>query len=416
MARRLGDRDVLGLALGARMQSLWGSAPQRERLATSIELEEIAVDSGDQQRLRQANLWHIRELLATGAIDAVHRIKARHEERSRGPADPLDRSYEHNLNSLLALLAGDLGTAEQLAERGLKALDHFEAMANGMYGSLLWWAWWQQGELASPDHPFRQVLARATLSHQSECAVMALVHGEAGETALALDRLGALDDEGWPDPEADLIEGIMPAVVTAACSVVGGPSGLVERLYRCLTPFAGSNMVVRAPGVGFAGPADQYLGHLARLSDDLALAEVHFRASRRLAQRMHAAPFAAAAAVELARTLRLRRPEEAAAEIAVLLRDGRGVGAVDGVAPTGPPGRRSGLSQSGLRRTGCKDLLRCRLRTTTTMTGPLAAFVFVDTPPGTTVSQLNDDQRSGSSVWNVWALTERRGEHLQCRR
>ena len=37
---------------------------------------------------------------------------------------------------------------------------------------------------------------------------------------------------------------------------------------------------------------------------------------------MHAAPFAVAAAVELARTLRLRRPEAAAAEIAVLLRDG----------------------------------------------------------------------------------------------
>ena len=24
-------------------------------------------------------------------------------------------------------------------------------------------------------------------------------HGEAGETSLALERLGALDDEGWPD-------------------------------------------------------------------------------------------------------------------------------------------------------------------------------------------------------------------------
>ena len=114
----------------------------------------------------------------------------------------------------------------------------------------------------------------------------------------------------------------MTAVATAACSVVGGPSGLVERLYQCLTPFAGSNLVVRAPAVGFAGPADQYLGHLARLSGDLALAEVHFRASQRQAQRMHAAPFAVAAAVELARTLRLRRPEAAAAEIAVLLRDG----------------------------------------------------------------------------------------------
>ena len=161
MARRLGDRDVLGLALGARMQSLWGSAPQRERLATSIELEEIALASGDELLLRQAHLWHIRELLATGAIDAVHRIMARHEQRSRGPGDPLDRSYEHNLNALLALLAGDLGTAEQLAEWGLESLHHFEAMANGIYGSLLWWPWWQQGALAAPDHRLRQVLARA---------------------------------------------------------------------------------------------------------------------------------------------------------------------------------------------------------------------------------------------------------------
>jgi hypothetical protein len=68
------------------------------------------------------------------------------------------------------------------------------------------------------------------------------------------------------------------------------------------------------------GPADHYLGLLAGAMGDLALAEVHHEAALRLARRMGSPPFVAAAEVELARTLRQRRPTGDEERVAMLLR------------------------------------------------------------------------------------------------
>ena len=84
--------------------------------------------------------------------------------------------------------------------------------------------------------------------------------------------------------------------------------------------YAGTVIVTRAPATACLGPADQYLGLLAGVMGDLALAEVHFEAALRLARRMVSAPFVAAAEVELARTLRRRGREGDGERTAVLLR------------------------------------------------------------------------------------------------
>jgi hypothetical protein len=84
--------------------------------------------------------------------------------------------------------------------------------------------------------------------------------------------------------------------------------------------YAGTAIVVRAPAAACLGPADHYLGLLAGTLGDLALAEVHHEAALRLARRMGSPPFVAAAEVELARTLRLRRPTGDEERVAVLLR------------------------------------------------------------------------------------------------
>ena len=99
------------------------------------------------------------------------------------------------------------------------------------------------------------------------------------------------------------------ALAAAACSVVGdGSRDFALRVYQEMRPYAGTVIVARAPAAACLGPADQYLGLLAAVMGDLALAEVHLEASLRLARRMASAPFVAAAEVELARTLRRRRP------------------------------------------------------------------------------------------------------------
>ena len=87
-----------------------------------------------------------------------------------------------------------------------------------------------------------------------------------------------------------------------------------------MRPYAGTAIVIRPPAAACFGPADHYLGLLAGVAGDLALAEVHFEAALRLARRMRSAPFVAAAEVELARTLRQRGRDEGE-RVAVLLRN-----------------------------------------------------------------------------------------------
>ncbi len=322
MARRLPDRRVLGHVLGARMQSLWGPGAARERLATSIEVGEIGEEVGDERLRLQGHLWLVRELLVVGDVGEVKRELNRQRAMLDGPVDPFEVAIAQNIDAQMAVLAGDIESAERLAELALGSLRALGGFAEEVFGTLMWWTWWQQGTLASPEHRFRHIVMRSEASDPSKLAVLAHLHAEAQESDQALEHLQSLEDLGWPDPRADLIEGIVPAVASAAaCSVRGAPPGLLLRLYECLSPFAGTVIMVRGPSFGCAGPADQYLGLLARQSGDLALAEVHFEASLRLARHMGAAPFAAAAEVELARTLRQRRPDEEATRIAVMLRN-----------------------------------------------------------------------------------------------
>jgi hypothetical protein len=91
-------------------------------------------------------------------------------------------------------------------------------------------------------------------------------------------------------------------------------------VYEQMRPYAGTAVVIRAPAAACAGPADHYLGLLAASSGDLALAEVHFDAAIRLANRMGSPPFEAASEVELARTLR-QRGRESEERVAILLRE-----------------------------------------------------------------------------------------------
>jgi hypothetical protein len=90
-------------------------------------------------------------------------------------------------------------------------------------------------------------------------------------------------------------------------------------VYEAMRPYAGTAVVVRAPAAACVGPADHYLGLLAGVMGDLALAEVHHEAAVRLARRMGSPPFVVAAEVELARTVRQRRPSADKARVATLL-------------------------------------------------------------------------------------------------
>lgn len=321
MARRLGDRLALGYALRSRINVLWGIDPAPERLAAATELGEIANDVGDQFLALHGHMWRIRELLAQGDVDAVRTELGRFDARDTGPVHPLQGAWSLNIAAMMALLAGEFDRAEALARRGMETAEGYNDLVLSFYGGTMVWTWWQRDEVAILEPMFQEVIGQALEGYPILRTALALIHAEAGQPDRALAQLDALAQIGWDVVANDQTEGMSLALAAAACGVLGPRArDYAPPVYEQMRPYAGTAVVIRAPATACMGPADHYLGLLAAVSGDLALAEVHFEAAIRLANRMGAPPFEAAAQVELARTLR-QRGREAEERVAVLLRN-----------------------------------------------------------------------------------------------
>jgi hypothetical protein len=168
---------------------------------------------------------------------------------------------------------------------------------------------------------FEVVIGQALEGYPILRAILALIHAEAGRPGEAMAHLEALALIGWEVVAKDQTEGMSLAVAAAACGALGAPArDYASDLYEQMRPYAGTAVATRVPATACMGPADHYLGLLAGVTGDLALAEVHFEAAIRLVNRMGSPPFEAASEVELARTLR-RRGREGEERVAVLLRN-----------------------------------------------------------------------------------------------
>jgi DNA-binding SARP family transcriptional activator/tetratricopeptide (TPR) repeat protein len=321
MARRLDDRNALGYALNARMHALWGVDPAPERMAAGRELGEIADDVGDELLALHGHMWRIRELLVQGDVDAVHEEVARFEARDAGPVHPLSASYSCNVAAMLALIEGDFARADELGPRAMEKAEGYNDMVLSFHVALMLWTWWQRDELSVLGNTFRDAIAEAPTEYPVVRAATALIRAESGEPDAALTQLEDLSRLGWETIADDQTEGVSLAITAAACGTIGYRAREhAEQLYEHMRPYAGTAVVIRAPAAACMGPADHYLGLLAAATGDLALAEVHYEAALRMARRMHSEPFATAAMVELARTLRQRGRHGDDERVAVLLR------------------------------------------------------------------------------------------------
>jgi hypothetical protein len=268
-------------------------------------------------------MWRVREVLAQGDVHAVNEELARFIARDLGPVHPLEASWSLNVGAMMALLTGDFEQAESLARRGMEAAEGYNDLdlVVTFYGGLMVWTWWQREELVAFEPMFQDVIGQALEGYPVVLTVLALIHAEAGQPDRAMADLEALAQIGWDVVAKDQTEGASLALAAAACGVLGTRArDHASVLYEQMRPYAGSAVVLRVPAAACVGPADHYLGLLAAATGDLALAEVHFEAAIRLANRMGAPPFEAASEVELARTLR-QRGRESEERVAVLLRN-----------------------------------------------------------------------------------------------
>jgi len=303
MSRRLNDRVALGYALNARLHALWGTEPAPERLAIGNELTQVADDIGDEVLALHGHMWRVRELLAQGDVEEVNHEIARFERRATGPRDPLSASLACNVQAMMALVNGDFVTGERLGPLAVELAESYNDLALSFYGVLMAWTWWQQDRLSELEDAFREILDSSPADYPVVRAALALLLSELGrmdETSVELDRLAAL---GWEAVADDQTEGVALTYAAAACANSGNATH-AQDIYERMRSYAGTAIVVRAPAAACYGPADFFLGLLATVSGDQALAQVHYEAALRLARRMAAPPFIAVAELELGRALR----------------------------------------------------------------------------------------------------------------
>ena len=147
MARRLGDQ----VALGTRQRAhacVWGIGPAPERLATGTSRGDRR-DIGDELLALHGHMWRIREP-GPGRRRCRQRGDRPVPGPRQGPVHPVEASYAFNVAAMMALLAGDFETAEQLGQRALHVAEGHNELALSFYGALMMWTWWQRGDLGVP--------------------------------------------------------------------------------------------------------------------------------------------------------------------------------------------------------------------------------------------------------------------------
>jgi tetratricopeptide (TPR) repeat protein len=350
-ARRLGDAGLLAEVLSARLYVQWAPETVAERLATSTEIIELAVRTGDVRRELDGRMWRLIALLEFGRVAEAEAELDRYERLAERLDQPeflfFARSRRATLASLrgrfddaerLARAAYDLATKAALPDAGnvLSAQLGMVAAARGRNLSD------EMPELAVRDVPL-VIRAYGLLAVGRREQARALLPAGVGEM-----------DPGWVLGPA---RSIYLAMVAEVAYQLGDADA--ARLVREQLIGHADRFIVAAGAVGCAGAVSRSLGLCALTLEQLDEAVGWLRqavASNRL---IGAAPFVACAQAELAVALRRRGRAGDAQEARQLLAESASAAAELGMsvlareiaglqsADTGPGPDRPWLRQDG---------------------------------------------------------------------
>ena len=291
LAREVGDPAVTATALLAVHDARWWPGMADGRLTVLDDMARSAERSGDRDLLAQAHQLRAAALLDRGEPEGVAEL-ARYAALAAGLGHARGRHDALTRRATLALLAGHLTEAAELAERALDlglAIGRNDALPCflTLHASL--------AMLGGPPLPADRaaampdddpvvvlvpVLRAAALAGSGDL--------EAAGTALAGFDIGRL-------PEYRDLEflAITASAVTAAGSVVQR-----EHCLARLAPFAGTHVVVGGC-VAYSGPVDLHLGRLAAALGRPRVAAAHLTAAAEQCDRLGAPAWAALARADL---------------------------------------------------------------------------------------------------------------------
>ncbi|MGH2938920.1 MAG: ATP-binding protein [Solirubrobacterales bacterium] len=312
LARERDDREGLARVL---VRSYWsrGSTPLEETLSMLTEARHIAVEQADAEIETEAMAWRVPTFVALCDLRSARSEVVALREMAERTAQPFMNHVAQHYGSALALCAGNLADAEQMAVRSrdwgrlLSGRD-----ASGTFGIQMFGIRREQGRLAELA-PALRILAgdpeRAGPWRPGLVAVLV----ELGMESEARHELSRLAEEGIDGFRASLWLGALTYLTDAAAAL--GDRRMAEILYAELEPLAGTNVMI-GHLVACYGAADRYLGMLAATLGDGERAEGHFRRALDLNRAMEAPTWVAHTAYEYGRFLLDRDRPRALASIA----------------------------------------------------------------------------------------------------
>lgn len=283
------DPAVLASALASRMLALWSPDNVEERLTLAervLALIEAAPAStpespyGATELALQARRWRLMTRLEAGDLRDVDEDIEEHTRLAEELRQPLVRSYSVSFGALREIMRGRLDEGARLAREALRlGLEGERANAEAMYvGQMLpiWLARDERDQLERLAEANRRVGEDVFQSR----AILAHLEAELGAHGAARSLLDEVVIEAAP---RDNLWTFAVSRFATAAEIVGHREA-AGRLYDLLQAVAGRVVTMGPPPLAVYGPVDLYLGKLAHVRGDPALATEHLDAAIAIAE------------------------------------------------------------------------------------------------------------------------------------
>ena len=300
IARRLGDPMTLSRVLTMRFVPTWMPQTLEERQVSSAEALRLADELGDPWTQLHAARWRFVGLVQAGALGEAGPVLERELKLARALGDPTSRWLSTYDRGTLALIAGRLDEAEELAD---------EAFATGsgprdgrpMFTSLLTAIRYEQGRLPELQSTLAGVVAENPgLPVLGALLALGYAEGELREEARNL--LASQVETGFAEIPADpswlATHGIYAHVAAELRD-----RAAADALYERLAPWTGQIVYV---GVSAWGSVDRAVGRLAAVLGRYEEAELRLEAAIERCGRIGAPIWLARGQLDLAGVLLAR--------------------------------------------------------------------------------------------------------------
>jgi tetratricopeptide (TPR) repeat protein len=296
MARALEDPATLAYALEARIGSIMGPHLLAEMLALTDEVQTLAIETGDGEKVLMAHVWRLMARLYEGKMRGVslerREIGRLAEQLRQGPQN----WFMSCTDASLALFAGRFEEALQLSTGAYESGRLAEPYALFAYRVQKLWIYMERGRAQEVLEEFLDSAMRFVVYPvwRALYPFFLLTFGTREEATSALDEI--LGEERPVNEEWTLAEGVLADAIAEIGDLMAA-----ESQYDALLPYADMTMG-GIPDLNL-GSVRRPLGNIAARLGRVDESVEHFVRAIEANDRMDARPWAARARFEFARVL-----------------------------------------------------------------------------------------------------------------